>query len=246
MEDNTQGTTTPNVETPQSQPETQTGNQNGQTTQNGQPDMTAFFQKAYNEGKTAAEKQLEKTLSQHGISKEDFALLAELKANKAELEKQNLIKKGDYEALIEKERKTYSEQLKVKDELLSQRERAIHDLTIETDIISQANKYNAYDVTDISNALKTLYDIRFDFETKTKQVLTKSGERVINTKTGNPITIEEAILQLRETKPHLFKGNGFSGAGTLPTQNGQSQNKNIENMSLSELKKHIEQTKRKQ
>jgi len=243
MENDNQGAATQTANTNQSTPETQnTGqtNQGTETTQNGQPDMTALFSKAYNEGKTAAEKQLEKTLSQHGISKEDFALLAELKSNKAELEKQNLIKKGDFEALLEKERKTYSEQVRIKDELLTQREKAIHDLTIETDIVSWANKYNAYDVQDISNALHTLYDIQYDFETKTKQVLTKTGERVIDKKTGNPITIEEAVLQLRGTKSHLFKGVGFSGAGTSQQTNSGISQKNIEDMSLEELKKNFD------
>jgi len=238
METNNQGTTAPNVNNNQVTPDNlQTGTTQDKGVQNPKEDKSIFFQNAYNEGKAAAEKQLEKMLSQHGISKDDFTLLAELKANKAELEKQNLIKKGDFEALLEKERKTYSEQIRVKDEILTQREKTIHDLTIETEIISHANKYSAYDVQDVSNALNTLYDIRYDFETKTKQVLTKSGERVIDKKTGNPITIQEAVLMLRETKPHLFKGNGFSGAGTQ-SNTGQS-NKNIENMTVKELKENF-------
>lgn len=210
-------------------------------------EKTKLYSTAYNEGKTKAEKDFEKILRENGISKDELPVLAQLKANQAELEKQNLIKKGDYEALIEREKKSFQEQVRVKDELikqkeeiLSQREKIIHDLTIESEIGAQAHKHNAYDVQDVSNALKSLYDIKYDFETKTKQVVIKTGERAISEKTGNPLTIEEAVLKLREVKPHLFKGNGFSGAGTLPNtvQKKTYSQKDIENMSAEELKKY--------
>jgi len=184
-------------------------------------DTSLLFQRAYNEGRAKAEKDLDKQLQEHGLSKTELAELAELKRKQAELEDEKLIKKNDFEAILSKKEKSYQEQIAVRESKIKEYESGMNKLLVGNSILASANKHEAYDSQDIESNLSRLFDFQVDAKTMQVSILRKDGSIAINKETGEPMTIDDAVLMLKSMpeKKHLFKARNVNGAGITGSGN---------------------------
>jgi len=192
-------------------------NGTSQTVQQDEP-VEKWDKNAYKKGIDKGKREFLKEIESYGITPDDFPLLAELKQKKEELETENLIKKQDYEALIKKTENKYSKMLEINQSKLKETQSALEKLGIDREVMLYAGKHEAYDPEEITALIRLKYNLSYDTKTLNPVIQDKDGNELINKETGAEMTIEDVILNLKATRPHLFKGRQVQGSGTQETE----------------------------
>jgi len=133
-----------------------------------------------------------------------------MKEEAAKAKEKEALARGDYDKLLEEKTKTLTEQIEAgKNE--ATKWKGMYETKIVDDSISNlAKANNAVDSNDIVTIAKAAYSISVDENGK---VRVQKGGDIATDGEGNPLTVEQVVSGIIESRPHLVKSAG-SGAGS--------------------------------
>lgn len=105
--------------------------------------------------------------------------------------------------------------------LEKERERLMGEIDrvgVQSAVIAAASKADAHDPEDVLRVLQGR--LKYDTEAGRVVVLTKAGNPAIGSD-GEPLTVEDAVAEVRSAKPHLFRVSTRAGAGERSGEGAQ-------------------------
>ena len=133
----------------------------------------------------------------------DMTEYQNLKAQQAETEKANMIKREQFEELLQKQKSEYDTKLKgLQGEL--------HKTKVDGALLEAASRHKAVNPTHITNLMKNQVKLG---DNGAVEVLDDAGNVRYNTETAEPVSVDEAVKEFITANSYL-RSAGPSGAGT--------------------------------
>ncbi len=152
----------------------------------------------------------------------DVGEYQQLKSQQAEAEKAQMMKREQFEELLQKQKSEYDSKLTtLQSELVKTR--------VDGSILSAAAKHKAVNPEHIANLMKS--NVRLG-ETGEVEVLDTDGNVRYNTESATPLTVDEAVGEFITANPY-FKAAQPSGSGsTSNTKANTSRDVNIDSLDM--------------
>lgn len=181
-----------------------------------------IFKKGYNDGVEKGKKRLLEEFQKKGLdlsSEENIEKITQLLKAQEDLETEKLMKKQDFDTLIQKTTSRFEAQLKQKEEKIAKYESQIYKVAVENALIAEATRLNAVNPKQAARLLLDEYKFEVDYETLSVTLLGKDGNTVTSKKTGNDLSILEATELFFAENSHLVKPDNLIGSGARGTGN---------------------------
>ena len=133
----------------------------------------------------------------------DISEYQNLKAQQAETEKANMIKREQFEELLQKQKSEY-------DAKLQGLQGELHKTKVDGALLEAASRHKAVNPTHITNLMKNQVKLG---ENGSVEVLDDTGNVRYNTETAEPVSVDEAVKEFITANSYL-RSAGPSGAGT--------------------------------
>jgi phosphopantetheine adenylyltransferase len=130
-----------------------------------------------------------------------------MKIKQAEAEKANMIKREQFEELLQKQKSEY-------DTKLNSLQGELHKTKVDGALLEAASRHKAVNPTHISNLMKNQVKLG---ENGTVEVLDEAGNVRYNTETAEPVSVDEAVKEFITQNTYL-RSAVPSGAGTGATK----------------------------
>lgn len=111
---------------------------------------------------------------------------------------------------LDSARKEWSSTQSELEKSLAEKDTLINRMGVETALVNAATKAAAHDPDDVVRALSNR--LRVNLKSGRVEVLTDGGNVAIGSD-GDPLTVDDAVLELRGKKPHLFRDSTRPGSG---------------------------------
>jgi len=200
----------------------------------------AIFRKGYSDGLEKGKKRLLEEFSKKGLdlsSEEEIEKLLQLRKSQEDLDTEKLMKKEQFDTLLSKTQARFEAQLKQKDEMLGKFQTQLHRVAVENAIVAQASKLNAVKPDIVARLIQDEYKFDIDFETLSVSLSGKDGKPAISKKTGNELSISEAVEIYLSENTYLVKADNLNGSGAKGTNLPAGSGKSTQGMSFEEKKK---------
>ena len=182
---------------------TETGSEANAGNQSNQAETRTFTQEDVDRIVQNRLKQVEKKFE--GV---DITEYQTLKQQQAEAEKQSMMKREQFQELLQKQKSEYENRIQ---EMSSELQR-VH---VDGALLNAASKNRAVNPEHVANLLKSQVKLG---EGNQVEVLDKDGNVRYNTETALPMTVEEAVLEFLAQNPYARAaapaGGGSSGNAT--------------------------------
>ena len=153
----------------------------------------------------------------------DVGEYQQLKAQQAEAEKKSMIKKEQFEELLQKQKSEYDTKLNtLQSELVKTR--------VDGSILNAAAEAKAVNPAHIVDLMKN--NVRLG-ETGSVEVLDADGQVRYNTDTAAPMTIEEAVGEFLVQNPY-FRAAQPAGSGSTGNTNSASREVKLSDLNMSD------------
>jgi hypothetical protein len=130
-----------------------------------------------------------------------------MKLKQAEAEKANMIKREQFEELLQKQKSEY-------DTRLNSLQGELHKTKVDGALLEAASRHKAVNPTHISNLMKNQVQLG---ENGAVEVLDSAGNVRYNTETAELVSVDEAVKEFITQNTYL-RSAGPSGAGTGATK----------------------------
>lgn len=130
-----------------------------------------------------------------------------MKIKQAEAEKANMIKREQFEELLQKQKSEY-------DVKLNSLQGELHKTKVDGALLEAASRHKAVNPTHISNLMKNQVKLG---ENGAVEVLDEAGNVRYNTETAEPVSVDEAVKEFITQNTYL-RSAVPSGAGTGATK----------------------------
>lgn len=130
-----------------------------------------------------------------------------MKVKQAEAEKANMIKREQFEELLQKQKSEY-------DVKLNSLQGELHKTKVDGALLEAASRHKAVNPTHISNLMKNQVKLG---ENGAVEVLDEAGNVRYNTETAEPVSVDEAVKEFITQNTYL-RSAVPSGAGTGATK----------------------------
>tara|TARA_R110001606_G_scaffold93874_1_gene208318 strand:- start:367 stop:1047 length:681 start_codon:yes stop_codon:yes gene_type:complete len=130
-----------------------------------------------------------------------------MKSKQAEVEKANMIKREQFEELLQKQKSEY-------DTRLNSLQGELHKTKVDGALLEAASRHKAVNPTHISNLMKNQVKLG---ENGVVEVLDSAGNVRYNTETAELVSVDEAVKEFITQNTYL-RSAGPSGAGTGATK----------------------------
>ena len=155
-------------------------------------------------------KQVEKKYD--GIDVDEYQ---QMKAQQAEAEKASMIKREQFEELLQKQKAEY-------DAKVNGLQSELHKIQVDGALLNAASKNRAVNPAHIADLLKN--QVRLG-DTGQVEVLDTDGNVRYNTETAAPVSVDEAVAEFMNANPY-FRAAQPAGSGS--TSNTQSASREVE------------------
>lgn len=152
----------------------------------------------------------------------DVAEYQTLKAQQAEAEKAQMMKREQFEELLTKQKTEYDAKInKLQSELVKTR--------VDGSILNAAAKHKAVNPEHIANLMKS--NVRLG-ETGEVEVLDTDGNVRYNTESAAPMTVDEAVGEFITANPYFRSAQPAGSGSTSNTKANASRDVNIESLDM--------------